>query len=282
LIYLIVTSLIWALSFGLIKTFLTGFDPLVVAAVRLGLALLAFSPWLRLSGVGGGRAVRCMGLGAVQFGLMYWLYITAYQYLPAYAVAVFTIFTPLYVVLIESIWSRRWSWRFLLAALLAVGGALIIVFRTFDTPAALTGIVLLQAANLCFAVGQLGFRRLAGREGATEARLIAWMYLGAALFTGVAALLLADFGRFRLEWEPALVLLYLGLIPTGVGFFLWNKGAARTGPGALAAANNLKIPLGVLAAWLIFGEQADYLRVLAGLAVILVALFVSRDRSPAR
>ena len=42
------------------------------------------------------------------------------------------------------------------------------------------------------------------------------------------------------------VLLYLGLVPTAVGFWLWNKGAARTSAARLAVANNLKVPLAVL------------------------------------
>jgi drug/metabolite transporter (DMT)-like permease len=41
--YLIIVSLVWAFSFGLIKTSLAGVDPLLVAAVRLGLALWFFS-----------------------------------------------------------------------------------------------------------------------------------------------------------------------------------------------------------------------------------------------
>ncbi len=278
--YLIVTSLIWALSFGLIKTFLTGYDPLVVAAIRLWLALLVFSPWLARSGLGFGRAIRLMVLGTVQFGIMYWLYITAYQYLPAYAVAVFTIFTPLYVVLLDAILSRRWSWRYAAAAVLAVAGALVIVARSFDTPAALTGIGILQGANLCFAIGQLGFQRMARRNDAAgsrpaEAGMIAYMVLGAALFTGLFAVITADFGNLRFARDAILALLYLGIIPTGLGFYLFNKGAARTGPGTLAAANNLKIPLAVLAAWLIFGEQAHYARVLLGLAVIVAGLAVA-------
>lgn len=276
--YLIITSLIWALSFGLIKSFLTGYDPLVVAAIRLSLALLVFSPWLWRSRVGTSRAAGLMLLGSVQFGAMYWLYITSYQYLPAYAVAVFTIFTPLYVVLLDTLLARRWSWRFFLAALLAVAGAGVIVARNFETPAALTGIAILQAANLCFAVGQLGFRRMALRDKESEAGMIAWMYLGAVLLTAGSALFTADLGGIRFERNAVLALLYLGILPTGIGFYLWNKGAARTAPGVLAAANNLKIPLAVLAAWIIFGEQADYVRVGIGLVVIVAGLVVAGKR----
>jgi hypothetical protein len=48
----------------------------------------------------------------------------------------------------------------------------------------------------------------------------------------------------------------------------------------LAAANNLKIPLAVLIAWLVFGESAPYERVLAGLSLIFVGLAITADSGP--
>ncbi|MBD3220687.1 EamA family transporter, partial [bacterium] len=44
--WLVLASLLWAFSFGLIKRFLPGLDPWWVATVRLLLATLAFAPWL--------------------------------------------------------------------------------------------------------------------------------------------------------------------------------------------------------------------------------------------
>ena len=46
--YLVIVSLIWAFSFGLIKTYLVGLDPFVVSGIRIGIALLVFLPFLRL------------------------------------------------------------------------------------------------------------------------------------------------------------------------------------------------------------------------------------------
>jgi len=72
-----------------------------------------------------------------------------------------------------------------------------------------------------------------------------------------------------------LVLLYLGLLPTALGFYFWNKGAALVQPGFLASVNNLKVPLAVLVSWLVFGEEASYGRALVGLALVVLALFVA-------
>ena len=45
---LLLVSLLWAFSFSLIKRHLGGLDSSFVAAVRLGLALLVFLPFVRL------------------------------------------------------------------------------------------------------------------------------------------------------------------------------------------------------------------------------------------
>ncbi len=250
--------------------------------MRLTLSAAIFVPLLRPARVGRRLIALSLALGAVQLGAMYWLYITAYGYLPAYGVALFTIFTPLYVILLEAALQRRWSWRALLAALFAVGGAAVIVARAFDSSGAWLGILLVQLSNLCFAAGQIGFRRLVGAGGPPEASLVAWMYAGATAFCALAALVFVDFERIAFDGPALATLLYLGVLPTALGFYLWNKGAARVSAGVLAAANNLKVPLAVLVAWLVFGESAPYGRVLTGLAVIVGALYLAVERSPRR
>ena len=105
--FLLAASLLWAFSFGLIKGQLTGFDPVLVATGRLFLATLIFLPVILRTGLNRNLVRRSMALGAVQFGLMYMLYIASFAWLPAWMVALFTIFTPLYVVLIADFDRRR-------------------------------------------------------------------------------------------------------------------------------------------------------------------------------
>jgi drug/metabolite transporter (DMT)-like permease len=281
--HLVAASLLWAFSFGLIKGQLAGIDPVAVSFGRLALAALAFLPAV-LRGRPQGRDFGvALGLGAVQFGLMYILYIAAYQYLPAWLVAVFTIFTPLYVVILSDVSKGRFHTRNLAGAVLAVLGAGVVVARGLDEAADWRGVLLLQGANLCFAYGQLRYVQLKKTAGIGEAGLLGWMYLGAALFA-LAALgwRLGQGADVLAGWDTGSVgvLLYLGLLPTALGFYLWNRGAARTTSGLLAGANNLKVPLAVLVSWTVFGEEAAYLRVLAGLVLIVAGLFVVGRGAP--
>jgi len=74
MIYLLAASLLWAFSFGLIKTQLAGLDPVTVACSRLFLAFLLFLPWLIRGQIHKSLIPRAMGLGVIQFGLMYVFY----------------------------------------------------------------------------------------------------------------------------------------------------------------------------------------------------------------
>ena len=277
---LLAASLLWAFSFGLIKGELTGLDPLLVSLLRLSLAAIAFGVLLVRSKVHWRQGTRAMGLGAIQFGLMYVLYIAAYQYLPGWMVALFTVTTPFYVLLLSAIRTKRLPPRYVAAVILAIAGALVVVARGLPSGASWTGVLLLQAANLCFALGQVFFSDLKRAGDASDESLVAWMYVGALLVPAVALLVRGSGTGPLPSGEQWLVLLYLGLIPTALGFYLWNKGAARVQAGFLASINNLKVPLAVLVSWTVFGEEAeDYLRFGLGLGLVVAALFVA---GPAR
>ena len=278
--YLLAASLLWAFSFGLIKTRLAGVDPVAVSAARLLLAAVIFLPFLIRAPRDRRAAAAALGLGALQFGLMYMLYIASFAWLPAWLVALFTVFTPLYVALGLDLLDRRFQPRNLGAVLLAVAGAGVVVWRGLPEGADWRGIGLLQGANLCFAAGQIIYARSGLWHRWSDSGRLAWMYVGAAL---VSVAVLTVQGRPGLAgWTaPALwSVLYLGLVPTALGFYLWNKGAARTAGGRLAVANNLKIPLAVLVSWLVFRETADPVRVLAGLSLVTAGLFAAGRSLP--
>ncbi len=273
--YLLGASLIWAFSFGLIKGNLTGVDPAFVSFVRMGISFLLFAPFMRTKAVSSRLTVKLLMAGAVQYGLMYLFYIRSYQTLPAFQVALFTVLTPIYVTLINDAFERKFNPLFLASAALAVIGAAVISYRAGALEAILTGFLLVQASNMCFAFGQLYYKRILRSEKVGEQHLFGIVYFGAVIATGIAAGVSYEPGTLDISMKQALTLLYLGAIASGLAFFMWNVGARRTDSGTLAVFNNVKIPLSVAVSLIVFGEQSNILRLAIGGAIVAIALVLN-------
>lgn len=284
---LIAATLLWALSFGLIKQQLGGVDANLVAWARLALALPVLLPFLRWRelalwpGRPGARALALLAIGAVQYGLMYTGYLAAFRHADGYQIALFTVTTPLYVCLVHDAWARRFDPVNLLLAGVAVLGAVVLQPRSWSLGGAWPGFVLVQASNLCFAFGQVAYRRMRRAAPAVrDSAVFAWLYLGGLMVCTLTVSAGGGWGGLAtLNTAQLLTLLYLGVVASGLGFYLWNRGAVTVTPGALAVVNNLKIPLAVAAALTIYGEIADLQRLALGGGLMLVAAALAGRRS---
>lgn len=270
----------WAFSFSLIGVYLSGqVDDFVSVFLRVALALVLFVPLLVRARPGWRVAGALMAVGAVQIGLMYLFLFPAYGFLEVPELLLFTIFTPLYVTLFDELLARRrLQGRFWLAAAVAVAGAAVIRFDGVGG-GFLAGFLLVQMANLCFAAGQVIYKRLALGSILSQVQIFGFFFLGAALVSGLAVLLWADHGawpRTGLQWG---VLLWLGLGASGLGYLAWNMGARQVNTGQLAVMNNMLIPAGILVNVIFWNREADWPRLLLGAAVIGVAVWISRDRT---
>lgn len=272
---LLVTSLIWALSFGLLGNFLTGLPASFVATARMAGALAVFLPFLRKTPLH--HALVMMGIGAVQFGGMYLCYIAAFHYLPSHQVALFTATTPIYVVLAGGLMKRKLLALHIVAAVLAASGGAGILWKGYAAGnGLLTGILLVQLSNLCFAAGQIAYVSLKDSwfKGG-EASCFAYAYAGALLVTlptGLPAGLACWQEISAVQWW---LLAYLGVVASGICFFLWNYGARRVTSVKLAIMNNLKIPLAAFTSLLLFGESTSLSLLTLGSVLILASFLVT-------
>ncbi len=270
---LFIVSLVWAFSFGLIKNNLAAVDPNFVAFARLFISLCVFLPFLRWKGLTRKQSLRLMLVGAVQYGVMYVAYNLSFRYLQAYEVALFTIFTPLYVTLVDNLFQRRFSWLHAVTTLVAVAGTAVIKLTGAVQNGIWLGFLIVQLSNLGFAFGQVYYKKvMLTSPGLKDRQVFALPYLGGVLLTALSTTVFGGWSSLKLEGSQVLSLLYLGIVASGIGFFLWNYGARKVNNGALAIFNNLKIPLAVAVALLVFGESANLVTLLVGGLMIVLAL----------
>lgn len=281
---LVLVTLIWAFSFSLIDVYLAGqVDSDFAVLTRVVFAGVVFLPLMQFRGVRKELVAGMMITGGLQFGITYFCLYRSFLFLSAPEVMLFTILTPVFVTLFDDLLNRRFSPVALAAALLAVTGAAVIRYDGI-TADYLTGFLLLQVANASFAAGQIGYKNLL-RWYPTDLpryRFFGYFFAGALIITLPGYLIFGDAARMpetALQW---MVLLWLGLGASALGLYLWNQGATMVGAGTLAVMNNAVIPAGLLVNILIWNREADLVRLSAGAAFLLLALWISRwPRNPA-
>jgi drug/metabolite transporter (DMT)-like permease len=279
MIFLLIVSLIWAFSFGLIKNNLVGIDPNFVAFIRLFISFLIFLPFLKLKQINSKIFFSFAFTGAVQYGIMYISYIYAFHFIKAYEVALFTIFTPIYIVIINDLLKHKFHPGYYGIASIALIGTAIIVWHNITSAELLTGFILVQTANISFAYGQLNYKNVMRKfPELNDTDVFALLYLGGVFIAFPISLFTTDCFSLILSGKEIYTLLYLGIVASGVGFFLWNYGARRVNTGSLAVYNNLKIPLAIIVSIIFFSEKINISNLLIGGLIVTFALVINEYR----
>ncbi len=275
--YLLSVTLLWAFSFSLIGVYLAGHvDSWFSVLIRIGLATLVFLPFLRPKQVPLPIAAKLMLIGAIQLGIMYVFYYQSFLYLSVPEVLLFTVMTPIYITLLNDSFEGKFHPHFMISAVIATLGAIAIRYNGIDSDF-LIGFSMVQAANLCFAIGQVCYKRLMKDQKFEQKTVFGFFFIGAFI---VAIICYGIFGNSEklptttTQWG---ILIYLGTVASGLGYFMWNKGATLVNVGVLAVMNNLLIPAGILVNLLIWNRDADILRLSLGGGLILIALLVNQQ-----
>lgn len=270
MLYLIIATICFSLSFGLIKSQLSTLPSDYVVMLRLMFAILIFVPFFRKFDFK--THLKAYLIGIIQFGIMYVAFLNAFKYLQGNEVALLTTTTPIFVAIWATLFGDKFKFVYILCILMSVFGAGIIVWQNLEFSQIVKGVLLMETSNCTFALGQVLWRNFIPEKTKSE-NLMATAYLGA--FSLILPLVIINNElSTQLTHLQILSILYLGIVPTGIGFFLWNKGAKLVKSTTLAIMNNLKIPFGVLFSILIFQEKINLINFLIGTSVILLAIFI--------
>ena len=279
---LFVVTIIWAFSFSLIGVYLSGkVDPWFSVLFRIGIATLIFLPFLKLHKIKSGTIFKLTAIGAIQLGIMYCFYFQSFNFLTVPEVLLFSVFTPIYITLLNDILSRRFHKRYLFTALVAVLGAAYIQYSSISKNVFL-GFLITQAANLCFAVGQVAYKYLlksnSELDKVSKHTIFGLFFLGAFIVSLAAFLIFGSIEKLPttpVQWG---VLIYLGVVASGLGYFLWNQGVVKVNTGLLAIMNNALIPLGLIVNIFIWNKEADIKKILIGGGLIFISLIINESQ----
>ncbi|HEX7926790.1 MAG TPA: DMT family transporter [bacterium] len=235
---------------------------MLVAGVYLAVfdAVRGRLPWRTWPGVRAGA----WGLYGI-FGY-HALLVFAFNLAPRVHANVLNYTWPLWIIVLGA--GRRLTRPVLIGALLGLAGVALVVGgqvpgdETVDLGRHGFGLALALGAGFCWGSFTVGLRRIEPRGG----NPMAWYCLLAAAASAV--LLVARGGSFAVPAEQWPLLIYIGLVPLGIAFAMWDYAARRMNLQVLGLLSYFTPLLSTLALTLVTGASLGW-PLLAGLALIL-------------
>jgi len=208
-----------------------------------------------------------------QFILSMGLITLSLQYIPAGTASILIYTTPLWMLLIDTLWYRQKppAKRLVLTGISTIGCAMIL-FASGEPGAwiPLFG-MLLASALWALAIRRVSFHKWQG----TVIEAVFWQFT----LAGVAMLALAliiepipDFANY--VWQDWLLLMYIGPVATGLGFGLMVAAGPKLPPDKIVLISTLTPIVGYVSSVVILNETLLPM-VVAGAVLMIAALIVN-------
>jgi drug/metabolite transporter (DMT)-like permease len=273
---LAVTVVTWASAFPAIRVGLDGYGPWALGLLRLVIASACLVPValaVRLRPVPRRLWLRVVAAGLLGQTLYQGLLMTGERTVPAGTASLLIATAPIFsvvgaAVLLHEPVGRRWSGM----AVAFTGAALVAV--SLGVGGGVAAAVVLAAA-LCQGAFHVVVKPLAESVGAVAAT--AWTtWAGMVLLLPATPALLAQAPSAGAG--PTLSALYLGVVPSAIGFLTWTYAVARTSIARATVSLYLVPVVAVTLAWVWLGERPGALAVLGGGLAVLGVVLVRRVR----
>jgi drug/metabolite transporter (DMT)-like permease len=274
----LVTVALWASAFVGIRA--AGRDlsagPLTLGRLLVGGAALGLLVAARRDALPArGDLGRLLACGLLWFGAYNVLLNAAEQRVDAGTAAMLVNVGPLLIALLAGVLLGEGFPRSLLAGCaVAFAGAVVIGWATSERGVdAGWGAALCLAAAAAYAGGVVAQKPLLERTSGLQVTFLACA-IGAVACLPFAPGLVREAGdasASALAWT-----VYLGVVPTAIGFTTWAYALKRTSAGRMGATTYLVPPLAVLMGWSMLGETPPALALLGG-ALCLAGVAVTRE-----
>lgn len=264
----------WGLNFLVIDFGLAGVPPLVFLALRFALVVIPAIFFLKPPAIGW-RNILLIGafLSLGQFAL---LYLALALGLPPGLASLLAQTQVVLSVIVSAIVLRERPTRKQLIGIVIgmLGLAVVVVGHSYAAP--LLPVVVIILAALSWAIGNVLARRAKAASGLS---LVVWSGIVVPI-PSLALALVVDGPTVvvdsltHLSWVAILSTLYTAVFASLVGYGIWNTLLAKY-PTSAVVPFTLLIPIvGIIAAWLVVGEQPAVSEIVGG-AIMLLGLAVA-------
>lgn len=285
----VVVAVIWGLSFVAARVVLSTITPILLATVRFIIASLVFGPVV-VEEVRRGRFLKpkdlteLLLLGFLSISIYFWLQYTGVKYAGAGVSALLVVgLIPIITGIASAlVLGEKYGVQRVLGTGLGLSGVALIV-----VPGLLLdridwwfylGVLCLLLNAVCWAIYSTLSRRLMSRVGRPLAVTSYVTVLGTLLLIPLS--LTSDWSLIRyLQPEQWLSVLYLSLVCSCLGYFLWNFSLSKMDAVRAAVWLYLEPVAAFVGEALIFGGVPSSTTLVGGGAIIAGALFTNWSRT---
>lgn len=281
---LVGVALIWGINIPIMKNGLEDVNHYFFNAVRLAVSvavLLSFALWERARGKRMSADLpkrKIVVYSLIVSALYQWLFLMGIDNTTSGNTALIISTIPMWTALLARMFLKDrlalMSWCGLLVALT---GTIVVALQKGDVSANtehLTGNLFILACAIAWAAGTVYSRPMLTQISPMQlSGFAAAMSLPLHLYLGFSN------GRADLPALQSvnlwLILLYSGVLSTGLALPMWSFGVRHAGPAHAAIMQNMVPVIAIIAAWLTRGETATVPQLVGG-GLILIGLFVMR------
>ncbi|TDS80040.1 EamA-like transporter family protein [Amnibacterium kyonggiense] len=268
--------LLWASAFPAIQVAVPRLGAIGLSFVRLAVAMVAL---LLMASVKRVRIPRARDLGWIVAAGFFGM--TAYQLLlngselavPAGTASIIVAAAPLVSVLVARLlFQERIALRTVIGSMIALAGVLIVCLARAGLSLSASvwiAVAAMAVQGIYHPLQRPLLRTYSGFEVATYAMIAGTVMTLPLVPLGWHELIGASSGG----WIAAI---YLGLLPSAVGFVLWGYAVGRLPVAASTSLLYLVPPVAVLIAWLWLGELPLVIELLGGLVVVVGVVVISQ------
>jgi drug/metabolite transporter (DMT)-like permease len=275
----LVTVVVWASAFVGIRSAGHDLSPGALALGRLliGSVALGALVLVRREPLPGRRDLPAIALcGLLWFGAYNVVLNEAERRVDAGTASMLVNVGPILIALLAGLFLAEGFPRGLFAGIaVAFAGVVVIAVATSEQGvAAGWGSVLCVVAALAYAVAVVVQKPLLGRVSALQVTWLACTVgaLACLPFAPALAREVGDADRSALGW-----VVYLGAVPTAIGFLTWAYALARTTAGRMGTTTYLVPPIAIVLGWAILAETPPSLAYVGG-ALCLAGVALARRR----
>lgn len=273
-----VTVLTWASAFPAISSGLDGYGPWSLGLARLlvAAAALAVVAWVRPVAVPPRRLwLRVAVAGFVGQTAYQWLLMAGEVRVPAGTASILIATAPIFSVVAAAVLLGESARGRIPGIVVACAGA-VLVGASLGLGGGAAALLVLAAAA-CQGLYHVVVKPLAIELGAFSATL--WsVWAGAAFCLPALPELLHDLPTASLGATASAV--YLGLVPTALGYVAWSAAVSRTPIAVSTVALYLVPVIALLISWWWLGEQPAPLAVAGGLLAVVGVVLTRRHPRP--